>query len=937
MSSNTISGMIRVPARRLGVTLALVAGLAAPARADLKSGQEKLLHGDYQGARQELARVGGKDRAAARLALARVDMRVGDLAGAEKQADKLVKNKDQAVADDARVLRAEIYRATGRYVDARRELEPLAVKGHLRARWQLGLTYRDLGQRQLARQLLEKFMDEWDAGTLDQSNAEHAFYAAEGARWSGEHQYANDAYREAVSLDPNLLEANIEWGHLLMEKYAVGDAEESFDEVLKIDPRNPDAHVGMAAVKLEQSYDLAAATHHIEQALAVNPHQVAALLLRAGLEIDQNQWDTAKATLAEVFQVNPMQFEGHALLAAVYWLRDDSANYEAEKKKVFAANPEYAEFYHLVARSAVREHRYQEAIGLEKEAVAVDPEYAEAMQAIGTGYLRLGQETEGLKWLHESWKHDEYNVRTFNTLNLFEKDIPREYSFVTTKYFKFRFQNDEKAILVRYLAPTLERAYEDMVKRYGFRPPTPITIELFQDSEAYSVRTVGLPNLGALGVCFGHVITAMSPTVGDLNWGMVLWHELSHVFAIQLSNSRVPRWYTEGLSEYETLIARPEWRRENDADIWGAMEDGTLPSVADLNQGFMKPNMQEVVVAYHLSSVAIEFIATTWGFDKLVEGLKLYAKDMETPEVIEKITGLKVPEFDQAFHEYLEQRLAPYKGTFRVPTDVGEVTKLEIAAAATPNDPAAVAKLALGYFYDGNAVGAQVAAQKALDLDAKNKIALYVSAELALRQRDLDTAKKRYHELIAAGGDGFDVRGRLGMIAKHENDMAEAEKQYCAAKKLDPERSFPYMELAELYQQNGRTDDALAELETYVMIEQMQYAPVKKLVDGYAAEKKWAKVVTYGEMAVNINPSDGELFLTLAEAYRQVGKLDRALFTFHSALIARPELRRPALAHIGIARVLLAQKKKRAARKALAKALKLEPANADALALKKKL
>src|SRR5690606_30893937 len=266
-------------------------------------------------------------------------------------------------------------------------------------------------------------------------------------------------------------------------------------------------------------------------------------------------------TLNEVFAVNPNSLERHSLLATSHWVRDDTAAYEAEKKKVFGLNPRFARFFHIVARSAVREHRYKEAIELEKEAVAVMPTYYEAMEAIGTGYLRLGLEKEGLEWLRKAWKGDQYNLRTKNTLDLFEDWIPREYSFASSANFKIRYHNDEKAVYRRYLEPLLESAYADMVKRYGFTPARPVVVELFQNADHYSVRTIGLPNLNALGVCFGQVITAMSPSVGDINWAMVLWHELGHVFAIQLSRSRVPRWFTEGLSEYETVLARPEWRR----------------------------------------------------------------------------------------------------------------------------------------------------------------------------------------------------------------------------------------------------------------------------------------------------------------------------------------------------------------------------------------
>src|SRR5262249_28739126 len=153
-----------------------------------------------------------------------------------------------------------------------------------------------------------------------------------------------------------------------------------------------------------------------------------------------------------------------------------------------------------------------------------------------------------------------------------------------------------------------------------FTPKTPVTVELFSEPDQYSVRTVGLPNLGALAVCFGQVITAMSPSNGNLNWGMILWHELGHVFAIQLTESRVPRWFTEGLSEVETLLARKEWRRENDVDVWQAYAANNLPSVVELNSRFMRAgDMNDMVVAYHMSSMTVEFMVRRFGFPKVVD------------------------------------------------------------------------------------------------------------------------------------------------------------------------------------------------------------------------------------------------------------------------------------------------------------------------------
>ena len=87
-----------------------------------------------------------------------------------------------------------------------------------------------------------------------------------------------------------VLEANVEWGELFLDKYSAGNAEQSFDEVLKIDRNHPDGLAGMAKVKLVQRYDLAAATKLIGRALKANPKHIPSLLVRGGLEIDQNKF-----------------------------------------------------------------------------------------------------------------------------------------------------------------------------------------------------------------------------------------------------------------------------------------------------------------------------------------------------------------------------------------------------------------------------------------------------------------------------------------------------------------------------------------------------------------------------------------------------------------------------------------------------------------------
>jgi tetratricopeptide (TPR) repeat protein len=349
----------------------------------------------------------------------------------------------------------------------------------------------------------------------------------------------------------------------------------------------------------------------------------------------------------------------------------------------------------------------------------------------------------------------------------------------------------------------------------------------------------------------------------------------------------------------------------------------------------MQPDPNAVVVAYYLSAVTIEYLVQTYGFPKIVEALKLFGKGLETVEVLQTITGKPVAQLDTEFRKYLELRLKPYAGTFKLPTrGFDDVTKLEIAADAAPRDAKARAHVALGYYYAGDPEKATASAAAALALDAKQPIARYINAEIVLHQGDASRAKAQYQSLIADGHDNFDLRSRLAQIAESENKPDEVEQQLCAAKKLDPERSFPYQELAQLYEKAGQMPKALGELEHYAFLEQMDLAPLKKLVAEYSKLANWSKVRLYGEMATFISPSDPEILSGLGRAYLELRQADKALFTYDTMLLTKPPPRRPALVHVGRTRALLALGKKADARAALAQAIQTEPENADVLALK---
>jgi tetratricopeptide (TPR) repeat protein len=612
--------------------------------------------------------------------------------------------------------------------------------------------------------------------------------------------------------------------------------------------------------------------------------------------------------------------------AAARFLADDAPGFSEQERAVLARNPRYSRFYSIVAEYAEWEHRYPQIVAMARRALAIDPDDALARATLGLNLLRMGDEPAGLVELHKAWELDHFNVQVFNTLNLYDEAIGPQYVEWSAKPFRIRLQRQERSILEPYLVPLLSRAYTDMRKRYAFTPQGPLRVELYADRAHFSVRTTGLPNAGVQGVCFGKVVTGLSPRGGPFNWGQIVWHELSHVFHLQLSNNHVPRWFTEGLAEYETVIARPEWKREDDYALWQSMRAGRLPPLAAMNRAFTQARRpDDLMTAYYLAFRAVQYIVERFGFASMRPMLVAFGQGKSTPDAVREVLGLSIDELDRDFRAHLAERLAKYDREFQPNFELyADPAAIAAQVAQHPSDPEALAALAMAEVLAGHYDAAAKAGKAALKLVPAQRMAHFALARVALSRHDVLRAERCLRGIVKSGADGYVLRMLLARGALSLKRPLDAIREADAAVTLDPDRAEAWKLLLELATQTNdeslglRAIRALAELDQHDGNMHVAYLAM------LAKTGAWTDVVREGESALYITPENAAIHLHLGEAYLQTGAVQQGLVELGRALtLGYPK---PGVVHLARARAFLALKDKRSAEKEIRSAIAQDPA-----------
>jgi tetratricopeptide (TPR) repeat protein len=719
-------------------------------------------------------------------------------------------------------LKARAMIARGKYAEAEATLQPVAQRApSSEAALELGVLQKLLG-RLAATQTLER------VASLASSaqNAVEMARAARALQALDRTKEANSAFIEATKAAPNNTAIESAFGDLFLEKYDYTNAMKSYERVLELDPRYAPALLG--AARALEGDDPPQAAGAIKRLLQVNPSSADAYIFLASQAADVDHRAEARELLGKALAVNPSGLEAHSALAALAFVEDKPQEFDAEVAKVLAIAPAYGDVYRATGELLARNYRFEEAVAMTRRALALAPRDPQSLADLGAQLLRTGDETGARQALETSFNLDPYNAIVLNSLRML--DNLDKFETIRDGDLIIKMHKDEAPVLKEYVVPLAHKALATMAAKYEMTVKGPILIEMFPKHDDFAVRTLGLPGMiGALGACFGQVVTLDSPKArqppGDFLWEATLWHELGHVITIQMSNSRVPRWLTEGISEWEETQARKDWTRPGEAMFARTVTRGEAIKLKELNEAFQDP--KRISLAYYQGRLVVDYMVTAFGQASLNKLLRAYGQGLDTNAALKQVLNTDLDRMQSGFDQYIERTFGQLQKALIVPkdTDLARATLDSLRTLARDNPQSYPVQLAFGLALrkaGGNDEAMQVFERaSALAPTAVGDESPHAQmADIALEKKDRKRAIAELTALFAVDFENLDAAEQLAALLKEEgvNDPAKLRPVYERIVALDPFRGEARSSLGRVALQRNDFEFAAREFRTAIAL-----------------------------------------------------------------------------------------------------------------------
>lgn len=770
--------------------------------------------------------------------------------------------------------------------------------------WAMGRALDASGARTAARAVFEHALHApapttWE-GLLAKGRCEHALGRLERA--SRTLVEADKAARAAGGSEPDVLVALADL-YFESEKEVEAKGKRSagrlYREALELHPTHEACLLGLFRLhRYNRRRSSQTPEEILAQLLDANPRSVDGVIASASAALEDGQLRQTRSDLALLEELAPNRREKRSVEAALAWVEHRREDCDAILGELTRSAAEDGRPEREVGRHLVELYRFAEAEGFLQRAVERDPTDYLAWTYLGRSLANVGREVQAREAFEkadiaaagrqDAWRNNMALVLRRMDDTMVEED----YGELT-----FSWQPDAAEVLRTYLVPFYQEARAELAERYG-HTPSPTRIEVFRQHEDFSVRSVGFQGFPALGVCFGPVVTALSPLSemrGNFSWARTSFHEFSHVIHLGLSHNRCPRWITEGLATWEEVNKSPMWTRNMRRELIDARANGDIIPVRELNRAFRGPR---IIFGYYQGGLLCRMLIRDHGFRPMIRILEAFDRGLDVDEALDEVFGMSPEEVDEAFLVFVDEFLGSLEVEPRWSKRV--VSRLRVTLPTDPPDEG------LDEWADGWATIAWGSWQMRLAVDAEEALRLidraglrpvratFLRGEMALTKNNRRKARRHWEEAVEAGGRDYRALVALGALQAEQGDEDLAEATYLMAEEAFPgfdDRSLSAeLRLAKLYAKRDETDLAMQARERWLRWNAGDLDKRREVAAWHFENGRFAEANRLFAEANEVDLFLRDLHWAWARSLQAEGRFEEALREYRVAALVPPEL-----------------------------------------------
>ena len=330
-----------------------------------------------------------------------------------------------------------------------------------------------------------------------------------------------------------------------------------------------------------------------------------------------------------------------------------------------------------------------------------------------------------------------------------------------------------------------------------------------------------------------------------------------------MSDQRVPRWLTEGISVYEEKRARADWGREMDVAFAGMLNRGESVKLRELNAAFQNP--KTISLAYFQASLLVEHLVTAYGDAGLRKLVRIYAQGLDTDAALKAALNTDFDQLQTGFDEGVERQFGAMRKALAAPAD-GDLLRTstdKLQTLAVENPRSFPVQMALGRALrkEGKIDEAMQAFERAAQLvpQAGGKDSAHEQmAAMAIDKKDTARAIAELTALVAVDFNNVDAARLLGSLLRQTNvdDPAKLRPVYQRIVAIDPFDADAHATLGRLALQRNEADVAAREFRTVLALGPVDKAAAfTDLAESYFQAGKRAEAKKQTLAALEIAPT----------------------------------------------------------------------------------